>query len=62
MKVYVVTLYDECEGNVVIGVCTTRKQAFELMEKDISEHQDYFKGDDNPRSSFEFEEFDLITE
>ena len=40
MKVYIVSFFEDYEGEIVIGVCTTKELAKKVIEKDISDHWD----------------------
>ena len=63
MKVYIVSFFEDYEGEIVIGVCTTKELAKKVIEKDISDHwDDCFKWEENPKAHFAIEETDLITE
>lgn len=62
MKIYIASFYEDFDGKIVIGVCTTKELAEKVIEKDISDHWDDFKWEDDPRNNFSIEEVDLITE
>ena len=63
MKVYIAYFGEDYEGEIVIGVCTTKELAEKVIEKDISDNwDDYFKWEEDPKEHFTIEETDLITE